>query len=141
MSAFQAERLLIVEDSAQTRQGLRKIFLEMGFKHIHDCVNGEQALAFLRTSADEGKPVGLVFCDIWMPEMNGIDLLRFVREDSRLMHTPFIMVTTESNKPIVVKAVMSGISGYIVKPFSVDDIKAKVHEVFSGASQSIKENA
>lgn len=129
------ERILLVEDSEQTRKSLKNILVNLGFSEIHECANGNEALQFLKISSKEQKPMNLVFCDVWMPEMNGIDLLKSVRAESDIMETPFIMLTTESNKPVVIQAVMSGISGYIVKPFSPDDIRNKIDEIFAKARE------
>ncbi len=130
-----AARILIVEDSLHIRQNLKKIFRELNFSQIYEAHNGQQALNLLREFQSQNQPIDLVFCDIWMPEMNGLDLLKEVRADDNIKETPFIMVTTESNKPVVIQAVMSGISGYIVKPFSRDDVRLKVEELFKRAKE------
>lgn len=78
-----------------------------------------------------GRPYAMIFCDIHMPHVDGLRLLEMLRSEQKTKNTPVIMVTTESSKEAVVRAAMSGISGYIVKPFEVEDVKKKVREVYT----------
>ena len=65
-----------------------------------------------------------------MPRMDGISLLRKVRESETLKELPFLMVTAEGFKENVIEAVEAGVNGYIVKPFSPQAIEVKIGKIF-----------
>jgi two-component system chemotaxis response regulator CheY len=65
-----------------------------------------------------------------MPGMQGIDLLRAIRADDRLKHTPVLMVTAEAKKEQIVAAAQAGVNGYVVKPFTAATLKEKLDKIF-----------
>jgi two-component system, chemotaxis family, chemotaxis protein CheY len=67
--------------------------------------------------------------------MSGYDLLKEVRADPGLKQTPFILVTAESKIENVIAARKAGVSNYIVKPFNVQTLKAKIDSVFAVGPQ------
>ena len=71
-----------------------------------------------------------------MPEIDGLKLLEMVRGNPSTSQMPIVVVTTESEKQIVLKAVMSGVSGYMVKPFGVENVKTKMQEVYARLNSS-----
>ena len=71
----------------------------------------------------------LVLTDWNMPEMNGLELVKKVRADSRFMDLPIIMVTTEGGKAEVITALKAGVNNYIVKPFTPQVLKEKLGAV------------
>ncbi|MCB0351812.1 MAG: response regulator [Bdellovibrionales bacterium] len=77
----------------------------------------------------------LILTDINMPEMDGLKLLELVRAEPKTSNIPVLIVTTDGGKPTVIKAVMSGVSGYMVKPFGVEDVKNKILEIYKRKSE------
>lgn len=130
-----APRILIVDDSLPARQNLRRILVEMGYKNLEEASDGEQGLMALREAQQKGSAFKLVISDVWMPNMDGIGFLKMVRSEAAIKDTPFLMITTENNKPYVIQAVMSGISGYIVKPYTAEEVRVKVDEIFKRVSE------
>jgi two-component system chemotaxis response regulator CheY len=65
-----------------------------------------------------------------MPNSSGIDLLKRVRSESRFKNLPFLLVTAEAEKTQVTEAIQSGVSGYVVKPFTPESLKEKLQAVF-----------
>ncbi len=122
-------RILIIDDSNSARDVIRAALYQMKFKMVEEAENGRIGLDLIKMSVKDQRPYDLVFCDINMPELNGIQLLEQVRQNEATSHIPIIIVTTEGSKPLVIKAVMSGVSGYIVKPFAMADVKTKALEV------------
>jgi two-component system chemotaxis response regulator CheY len=62
--------------------------------------------------------------------MTGLELLKTVRADDKLKHLPFLMVTAEAEKENIIEAVKSGVSNYVVKPFTAATLKEKMTKVF-----------
>jgi two-component system chemotaxis response regulator CheY len=120
-------KVLVVDDFATMRRILRNILKQIGFKNIIEADDGKSALKELKK-----EKVDLIMCDWNMPEMSGIELLKNVKSDDELKDIPFVMVTAEAQKDNIVDAVKSGVSNYIVKPFTAETITEKLNKVFGG---------
>jgi two-component system, chemotaxis family, chemotaxis protein CheY len=120
-------KVMIVDDFATMRRILRNILKQIGFKNIIEADDGKNALKELKK-----EKVDLIMCDWNMPEMPGIELLKNVRSDDKLKDIPFVMVTAEAQKDNIVEAVKSGVSNYVVKPFTAETITEKLNKVFDG---------
>lgn len=120
-------KVLVVDDFATMRRILRNILKQIGFKNIIEADDGKSALKELKK-----EKVDLILCDWNMPEMSGIELLKNIKSDNELKGIPFVMVTAEAQKDNIVDAVKSGVSNYIVKPFTAETITEKLNKVFGG---------
>ncbi|OFZ16945.1 MAG: hypothetical protein A2Z20_09455 [Bdellovibrionales bacterium RBG_16_40_8] len=129
-------RFLIVEDSSVVREIIRQALEQMDYKPADEAENGKLGWEKILLSVEENKPYDLVFSDINMPEIDGLKLLEMVRGNPSTSQMPIVVVTTESEKQIVLKAVMSGVSGYMVKPFGVENVKTKMQEVYARLNSS-----
>ena len=122
--------ILSVDDAAFIRdlikRTLRGFFPDLG---LDEAVNGKKAQTLITKNAYD-----LILCDWEMPEMNGLQLLSWLREyesKEELQKTPFIMVTSRGDKENVVQAVQAGVSDYIGKPFSNEQLLKKVLKALS----------
>ncbi|MBW2246737.1 MAG: response regulator [Deltaproteobacteria bacterium] len=120
-------KVMIVDDFATMRRILRNILKQIGFKNIIEAEDGKHALKELKK-----EKVDLIMCDWNMPEMPGIELLKNVRSDDELKEIPFVMVTAEAQKDNILEAVKSGVSNYVVKPFTAETITEKLNKIFGG---------
>jgi two-component system chemotaxis response regulator CheY len=117
--------VLVVDDMMTMRKLVIKACKEIGFTNFVEA--GDGALGWEAINgANSG--VGLVISDWNMPNCTGIDLLKRVRGDSRFKHLPFFLVTAESEKSQILEAVKAAVSGYVVKPFTSDALKAQIEE-------------
>jgi len=121
MSNASAPRFLVVDDFSTMRRVVRGLLKEIGFDDVDEADDGVAALAKLKS-----QPYDFVICDIGMPIMSGIDLLRMVRTDAALRHIPMLMVTAEARKEDIVLAVQNGAAGYLVKPFTKEALEERV---------------
>ena len=119
-------RILVVDDSNTMRRVVVATLKQVGFTNVTMAEDGQEAWDILQK-----EPFELVLCDYRMPRLLGVDLLKLVRNDPKLAKMPFIMITAESMPENVVEAAKFGVSGYIVKPFSSDQIKKKIAAVFN----------
>ncbi|MDX1297518.1 MAG: response regulator [Pseudomonas sp.] len=123
--------VLVVDDATFIRdlvkKGLRDHFPGI---QIEEAVNGRKALQMLTR-----KPVDLILCDWEMPEMSGLELLSWCREQDNLKTVPFIMVTSRGDKDNVVQAIQAGVSDFIGKPFSNEQLVTKVKKALSRAGK------
>ena len=109
-------KLLIVDDSSTMRKIIMRVLrqAEVHVETILEASNGVEALAQLASNPD----VNLILSDVNMPEMNGIDLVRRVRESRAKEQLPIIMVTTEGGDTMRDEALQGGANGYVCKPFT-----------------------
>ncbi len=126
MSLDTTIRVLVVDDFATMRRIVKGVLKQLGFFEIVEAQDGREALEVLKKEA-----VGLIVSDWNMPNMSGLDLLKAVRDDDRLRGIPFIMVTAEGMKDNVIEAVKSGVTNYIVKPFTPETFSEKIEGVFN----------
>ena len=119
--------VLIVDDSSAIRMILRRVMTkcELPIGNVTEAGDGVEALAKMQTD-----DVGLVLCDINMPNMDGIEFLERVRADDTYKAVPVVMITTEGSAERVTRALELGANGYIKKPFTADQIKEKVSGLF-----------
>ncbi len=116
--------VLIVDDQPDTLALIKNMMNEAGISRIFEAGDGRKALDFMDSAFDV---VDMIICDWNMPKMTGVELLRQVR--SVYPDIPFLMVTGRGDMDSVVEAKSSGVTGYIVKPFSASQLEAKLRVV------------
>ncbi len=104
--------VLIVDDSITVRELLSMTFTNAGYR-VEQARDGQEAWDKLR----DGLPCDLVFCDIEMPRMDGLELLSRMQKDSRLSHLPIAMLTSRGSDRHRQMALQLGASGYFTKPY------------------------
>jgi two-component system chemotaxis response regulator CheY len=118
-----AKKIMTVDDSATIRQMLNFTLTDAGFDVI-EAIDGVDACKKLKEN-----PVNMVITDLNMPQMDGIGLIREVRKDPANRFIPIIMLTTESQETKKQEGKSAGASGWIVKPFSPEQLLAVVKMV------------
>lgn len=124
-------KILIVDDMMMMRTMMKKNLQKLGFQDITDAKNGQEAWEKLESSSTDGKTFDLILSDWNMPELTGIEFLQKIRTDNRFNGIPFVMVTAENEKEQVMKAMQSGVSHYVVKPFTAETLKEKLEAVYN----------
>jgi two-component system chemotaxis response regulator CheY len=122
--ADQKMRFLIVDDFQTMRRIVRNILRQLGFENFDEAEDGEQAYVKLKSGGFD-----FVISDWNMPNVDGITLLKRVRSDPALKDMPFLMVTAEAEKDKVIEAIKSGVSNYVVKPFTAEVLKEKMDRI------------
>jgi two-component system chemotaxis response regulator CheY len=115
--------VLIVDDSAAIRKILKRVLLqaEIPTGQVYEASDGLEAIQRLKE-----QPIHLIFSDINMPNMDGLEFLRLVKSTPEWKHVPVVMVTTEGSQAKVLEAIELGAIGYVRKPFTADQIKEKL---------------
>jgi two-component system chemotaxis response regulator CheY len=120
------QSVLIVDDQKSMVKIFRTLLEQIGFKAIDEAHGGPQALTMMRA-----KRYALVISDWNMQPMSGLHLLKEVRNDKALVSTPFIIATGETRIDHVVAAKKAGADAYLVKPFTVQTLSAKIESVLA----------
>lgn len=118
-------KLLVVDDSSTMRRIIKNTLQRLGHKDILEGGDGVEGWNALNSNPD----IDMLITDWNMPEMNGLELVKKVRADSRFTDLPIIMVTTEGGKAEVITALKAGVNNYIVKPFTPQVLKEKLGAV------------
>ena len=118
-------KVLVVDDFATMRRIVRNILKQLGFTNIVEADDGATALEIMKSDK-----IDLVLCDWNMPKVSGLDLLKQMKADNDLKNIPFLMITAEAQRQNIIEAVKTGVSNYIVKPFTADTIAEKLKKIF-----------
>lgn len=115
--------ILIVDDSESIREVVIFTLESAGYKVLKGC-DGVDALKHL-----DGQPIDLIITDLHMPNMNGIELIKEIRNKEKYKFTPILYLTTESQQAIKMEAKKAGATGWIVKPFMPEKLLAAIQRI------------
>lgn len=118
--------VLVVDDSSIIRTMVRKSIAMAGLEinQIHEAANGQEAMAVLAANW-----IDIVFADLNMPEMNGVELVEKMAEDSVLTSIPVVIVSSEHSQARIDELMRRGIRAYIKKPFRPENFREVVANV------------
>ena len=132
---------LVVDDQVGIRKIVKVVLQSMGIVTVYEASDGSEAWAVLelvnkhirtkkltkiQVSQQLHKHIDFIICDWRMPGMSGIEFLEALRKDEKLKSLPVLMLTAESSREQVARAVELGISDYIVKPFTAGVLESKI---------------
>jgi len=115
------KNVLIVEDSKSIRSMMRVLLEEAGDYFFVEAGNGFEALKALPT-----RRFDLIITDINMPDINGLELISYVKSNPTYRDIPLIIVSTEKSEEDKKRGLALGAVGYIVKPFTKDELREMV---------------
>ena len=121
------KNVLIVEDSKAIRSMIRVAIEEVGGFFAVEASNGFEALKTLPT-----RPFDLIITDINMPDINGLELIGFVKSNPAYRNIPLIIVSTEKTDEDKKRGIALGAFGYVEKPFKKEDLVAVVKKAMAG---------
>jgi DNA-binding NarL/FixJ family response regulator len=125
--------VLLVEDEQILRENIAQ-FLELKKFKVTQAKNGLEAGFLLKKTNPD-----VIICDISMPLMNGIQLLKQIRKNDQYNHVPFIFLTAKAEKEDLRSGMLSGADDYIIKPFTFDELFNSIQKRIERLSQ-LKDN-
>jgi two-component system chemotaxis response regulator CheY len=111
-------KVLIVDDDVVSRMMLMHMIDGAGSYDVVEAEDGEEAWRQL----DGGARPAMLFCDLRMPRLSGMELLARVKADQRFARLPFVLVSAAADGATMEQAIGLGADGYIVKPFDSDKV-------------------
>lgn len=108
--------IVLADDSKSIREAVAFGLEEEGFE-VYRAEHGTSALEKF-----DGRKIDLLLTDFHMPEMNGLELIRNVRKLAAYKHIPILILTTETQKEIILEAKRAGGTGWLVKPFKMENL-------------------
>ncbi len=118
-----SKTIMTVDDSASVRQMVCFTLKNAGYEVVEAC-DGQDALSKLN-----GPPIHMVITDLNMPRIDGLGLIKALRTNSNTKFIPIIMLTTESQEAMKQQGRAAGATGWIVKPFKLEQLLAVVKKV------------
>jgi two-component system, chemotaxis family, chemotaxis protein CheY len=118
------QRVLIIDDSSATRAYIRAALEEMTEMQVSEAASGFDALRVLPRERFD-----LLVVDINMPNINGLELIAFIRRSETHRDTPLLIISTEASERDRARAMTLGANGYLAKPFTADALAEAVRAV------------
>ena len=132
-ASHEAARILVADDNADMRDYVSRLLGDRW--RVEAVANGAAALTAIR----ERKP-DLVLADVMMPELDGFELLRAVREDPSTRHTPVVLLSARAGEEATLEGIAAGADDYLVKPFTARDLIGRVEaQLIRGRERAIRE--
>ena len=125
--------ILVIDDVDYMRTIMITMLENLGLTNITQASNGKQALELIKSNKFH-----LVLCDWNMPELDGISLLKIIRLSHKTTTLPFIMVTTNQKMDDVKECISSGVSGFLLKPFSLESLDKVLDDTYSSILLHLK---
>jgi len=126
-------RILIVDDSCVVRSMVKKAVAMAGLdiEEVHEAGNGREALQVLQDHW-----VDMVFTDLHMPEMSGIELVEAMARSGVLATTPVVVVSSDPSESRAEELTRLGVRAYLKKPFRPEGFRSIVEEVLHGGKEA-----
>lgn len=118
------EKVLVVEDDPISMEFVLCNLEELGFIKVYKAQDGSDALSVMDWAG-----VDLVISDWNMPKMGGLELYKNIKRDPKLKNIPFMLMTSSSEKEKVIEVLKTGITNFIVKPFELEVLQAKISAI------------
>jgi two-component system chemotaxis response regulator CheY len=125
-------RILVVEDSASTRSLVRAILEDPAFSaavgpvEVIEAQSGFDAMRLLPRQRYD-----LIITDINMPDVNGLELIHFIRRSDQYRKTPLVIISTQATERDVERGKKLGADAYVPKPFSPEDLRGACEKLLS----------
>lgn len=124
-------KILVVDDDIEIAELLEIYLKNEGYEPIM-ADDGKEALSKLNTNPD----IALMILDVMMPNMNGLDVLKTVRKDSRI---PILMLSAKSGDMDKIQGLITGADDYVTKPFNPLEVMARVRSLLRRAENAVQD--
>jgi two-component system chemotaxis response regulator CheY len=122
-------KILIVDDSATIRKMVRASLRGLEQAEFVEAGSGLEAIEQIALG-----PVGLIILDLNMPDMHGVDVLKFVRRHQGFRDVPVVVLTTRGDEASRETAIAAGATQYLTKPFAPQVLLSAARELLSDAA-------
>ena len=119
-----AKKIVVVDDSRTARQQVMNALAGSGYDLV-EAVDGQDGVERLSSNPD----ASMVICDVNMPKMSGLEMLVEAKQNEKVSHIPFLMLTTEAQPELVLQAQQAGATRWLIKPFKPEMLLAAVRNI------------
>lgn len=129
-SRYQSMTAIIIDAADSMRDTIANLLKSIGFDRVVQSTNGEHAMSTL-----SHHQVDLIICAQELPKLDGLELLKQVRNSAKNGRTPFIMTSAQIEQTKVIKAIQGGVSEYVVKPFSGKILVSRINRALDSVDK------
>jgi DNA-binding response OmpR family regulator len=126
--SIKEEKILLIEDDQDHAELITDVLKEDNAKNVRTKVilkkDGQEAVDYFQKEMQS--QVSLVILDLNLPKINGMDVLKFARNNTKYCSIPIIILSTSSDQKTIDEAYKNGANGYFIKPTSYDDFVKKI---------------
>jgi two-component system chemotaxis response regulator CheY len=133
-------KIMIVDDSSFARTMLKNSLRELKYWKILEAGEGKAAQGLILGDEQRNDPIHLLILDIHMPELDGLSLLKWLREQEAYKELPVIIITSSQQRHEIIEAGKLGVSQYIVKPFETGILREKIGSTWVKHGQKFSES-
>ena len=119
-------QVLVVDDSAMARKMICRTLAKIGIENMDEAPDGKDAIEMI-----DNKTYDLIITDYNMPEVDGHEFLKYIRNESSQSSVPVLMVTTEGNQSVLSAIQQDGVSAIFDKPFEIDEVRKMIQTVLT----------
>ena len=112
------KQVLIVDDSSMTRSIIRTAVEDIDDLETVEVATGFEALKLLPSTG-----IDLIITDINMPDINGLELINFIKKDPRFNSIPLVIISTETSDEDKQRGLRIGADSYLTKPFTAEEVQ------------------
>lgn len=124
------KNFLVTDDYESMRVMITENLKQLGVTtDIKLAESGNKAVEVIKENFGKDSQIDIVLTDLMMEDGNGIDLIKAVRGSAQLKQIPILMITSKSEVTHVIEAAKAGVSSYIIKPWKLEDLCAKLVEI------------
>lgn len=120
-------KALVIEDDSGTRRVLKRLLTRFFPHNVLEAADGEAGWAII----EQERPA-VIFCDVHMPKLNGIGLLRRLRAHPELKDTPLIAITSDQDPELVRQLIPLGVADYLLKPIRLEPTVKRLERLLPG---------
>lgn len=133
------KHFLVVDDISSMRRVISSLLKDrLRNIRVSEAPDGATAIQMIKAADKAGLPVDFVVSDWNMPHMDGITLLRTIRQEELTRDLPVLMVTAEVTRDMILQAAHAGADGYIVKPFNASTLREKLEQIFAKRRRRVR---
>lgn len=123
--------IIFIEDTYTSRKMIKNKLDALGVQGIREFTSSASAWEYIAHEILEGGKVDLVITDLNMPELDGMDLLRNIKNDHLSEHVPVFIISADSDEMVIEEAKKLGALEYFTKPIDIEKLKESIEKVVS----------
>ena len=119
-------KILVVDDMASMRKVILRMLNSLGHSYNDEAKNGIEALSMLRSNKYD-----LLITDLYMPNLDGQQLLSKVRHDDNLHDLPVLMMSSEDDKEKIINLIKEQVTAFMRKPFNINTLEKQLNWIIN----------
>jgi DNA-binding response OmpR family regulator len=121
------KHVLVIEDESDVLYSIRYFLVKKGYR-VSTAENGTQGWQLISQSTGHSHPIDLIITDIILPDINGLELLKKIKQQD--LHIPVLVMTALDIENLMTRLMLLGCMDYLTKPFTADVLLQRINQVF-----------